>query len=243
MYADELPHRFVAANDGRRYAAHFWMYSLVAYPAKLALRAVDGREFNALVVTNAVMFALGVGALLFLGQGAPAQRFALALLMVVTPVAWYVTFTGVEVFCWALVVVALALPRPPRLRGQRRWRRPWRPRRILRWPCWRPCRSCWPCGSGCGAAPCWPRSAAALPSGPIGYYGLQSGVPGPMTRTNSDLGLISWSRTASLLFDLNAGLPPYVPVLLAAALWASVRAGARDAMLPAALWPRWRSPA
>ncbi len=222
VYAGELPHRFLTAADGRRYTAHFWIYSLTAYPAKLALRAVGGREFNALVVTNAGVFALAVGALLFFGQGPPAQRIALALLMAVTPVAWYVTFTGVEVFCWALVTAALlcldrrayalsalaaaiaATQNPPLILLAAvpivlaLWERRWRSAVLAVLG---------------GSVAAWP----------VVYYGLQSGVPGVMARTNSDPALISWSRMASLLVDLNAGLLPYVPVLLAAALWAPVR--------------------
>ena len=233
VYAAELPYRFVTAADGRRYTAHFWIYSLVAYPAKLALRAVGGREFNALVVTNAVMFAVALGALLFLGHGSPSQRLALTLLAGATPVVWYLTFTGVEVFCWALVTVALmcldrrayagaalaaavaATQNPPLALlaavpvALALWERRWRSAALA--------------ALG-GSVAAWP----------IVYYGLHSGLPGMMARTNSDFTLISWSRTTSLLFDLNAGLLPYVPVLLAAALWAALRLAARRT-LPAML--------
>ena len=233
VYAAELPYRFVTAADGRQSAAHFWMYSLTAYPAKLALRAVGGREFNALVVTNACLFALALGAGLFLGTTAPAHRVALTLLTAATPVVWYVTFTGVEVFCWAFVTLCLlcldprfyagaalaaglaATQNPPLALliavpiGLAMVERRWREAAL---------------GAVCGSVAAWPAV----------YYGLQSGAPGFLARTNSDLGLISWARTASLLFDLNAGLLPYVPVLLAAALWAVVRVATRR-MLPALL--------
>lgn len=231
VYAAELPYRFVTAADGHQSAAHFWMYSLVAYPAKLALRAIGGREFNALVVTNACLFALALGALLYTGTTPASHRIALTLLMTATPVVWYVTFTGVEVFCWAFVTLSLlcldrrayagaalaaalaATQNPPvalliavpivLAAVEQRWREA-------------------ALGALCGSVAAWPTV----------YYSLQSGVPGYLARTNSDLGLISWSRTASLLFDLNAGLLPYVPVLLVAAPWAVIRLAARR-VLPA----------
>jgi hypothetical protein len=226
LYAGELPHRFVTAADGRSHAVHFWMYSLFAYPAKLALRATGGQEFNALAVTNAWMFALALGVVLFLGQGPPARRIALALVLVATPVAWYVTFTGVEVFCWALVTMALVCLDRGHYAGSAvtaalaATQNP--PLALL------------------VAVPIalavaqrhWPSAALAALGGsvaawPAMYYGLHAGTPGFMARMNSDLGLISWSRTASLLFDLNAGLLAYVPVLLAAALVTPVRLAAQ----------------
>ena len=179
------------------------------------------------------MCALAVGALLFYDQGSPAQRTALGLLAAVTPVAWYVTFTGVEVFCWALVTVALvcldrrayalsalaaaaaATQNPPLVLlatvpiAWAAWEQRWRSAVLA--------------ALG-GSVAAWP----------VVYYGLHAGMPGVLARTNSDLTLISWSRTANLLFDLNAGLLPYVPVLLAAGVWAAVRLTARRA-LPAAL--------
>ena len=228
-YGGELPHRFVGAPDGRLYADHFWLYSLAAYPAKRVLRAVGAPEFNALVVTNVVMFSLAVAAVLLAGRGGWSRRLAWALLLVATPVTWYLTFTGVEVFCWALVTVALVAldrdfyGRAALAAGLAAAQTP--PLAILAATpvliaAWR--------GHWGGAA----RAAAgASVSGlSAAYYLLYFGQPSLLTRTNTDIGLVSISRTASLLFDLNIGLLPYVPVLLGAAAWALARhLGRRDA--------------
>ena len=228
LYGDELPHRFVPDSRGRLYADHFWLYSLAAYPARLALRAAGLPGFNALIVTNALLFGLALGAVLLGARGAWTRRLAWALLLVVTPVSWYVTFTGVEVFCWALVTMALvALDRDNYgwaavAAGLAAAQTP--PLAIfaaapVAVAVWR--------GHWTGAARAAAGASVAVVS--AGYYLVHFGQPTLLTRTNTDLALVSVSRTAGLLFDLNIGLLPYVPVLLVVAPWALARhVGRRD---------------
>jgi len=226
LYGDELPHRFVEAANGRLYADHFWLYSLSAYPARLALHAAGAPGFNALIVTNAIMFGLALGAVLLAARGAWTRRLAWALLLVVTPVAWYLTFTGVEVFCWALVTMALvALDRDNYgwaavCAGLAAAQTP--PLAILAGApvAVAGLRGHWT-GAARGAA------GASLAALSAAYYLFHFGEPTLLTRTNTDLSLVSVSRTAGLLFDLNIGLLPYVPVLLVAAPWAIARHVAR----------------
>lgn len=221
VHAGELPHGFVRAGDGRTYGVHFWMYSLFALPARLVLGAVGGRQFNALVVTNAWMFAAALAAVLGAASGGRERRAALALLLAVTPVAWYVTFTGVEVFSWSLATISLvclereryaaaactvslaAMQNPPMallavvpvlLSAQRR---PW--------------------VTTAATAAC-----ASLAMLPVVFNWWHFGQASLIAAT-LDVGLVSGGRTASLLFDLNAGLLPYVPVLLGAAAWGGWR--------------------
>jgi hypothetical protein len=52
---------------------------------------------------------------------------------------------------------------------------------------------------------------------PAAYYLHHFGQPSLITRRHTDANLISVGRSLCLLFDLNVGLLPYVPVLLAAA--------------------------
>ncbi len=221
IHGAELPHGFVRAPDGRSHAAHFWMYSLFALPARLALGALGGRVFNALVVTNAWMFVAALGTVLFAAGGSLGRRTALALLLAATPVAWYVTFTGAEVFCWALAVVALVCLERDRhaaaalAAGIAATQNP--PMALL------------------AAVPVilsmrrrsWAATLAALAGAsvavlPVAYNWWHFGQPSLIAAT-LDLGLVSPGRTAGLLLDLNTGLLPYVPVLLVASAWGSVR--------------------
>lgn len=217
-YAAELPHGFATAADGTQHARHFWLYSLLALPAKLLLRLAGGREFNALVVTNIWMFAAAVGFALVAGGGSPHQRAAFVLLAGVTPVLWYLTFTGVEVLSWALATTALVCL-------ERRWY-------------WQSALAAALAGTQnppmvlLAIAPvvlaaherAYRQAGAALAAAfvalvPVVCTWWYFGTPTLIAAT-IDAGHISAGRTWSLLMDLNAGLLPYVPVLLVAAPWA-----------------------
>ena len=220
-YAGQLPHGFATAADGSMHARHFWLYSLLALPAKGLLRLAGGHEFNALVVTNMWMFAAAVGFALAAGRGSPGQRAAFVLLAAVTPVLWYLTFTGVEVFSWALAMVALVCV-------ERRWY--------------------WQSALAAALAATQNPPMVLLAIVPIvlaAHHGAfrQAGVALAATcvalvpalcswwyfgtptliAATLDAGLISAGRTWSLLMDLNAGLLPYTPVLLVAAPWGASR--------------------
>lgn len=218
MYQREIgnPNAYAATAAGRTYPLHFWLYPVAAYPAKLALRVCGGQELNALRVTNAALFLLAIGAVLAWADGPVGRRVLFALLVGVGPAAWYVPFTGAEVFSWSLATLAVvgldtrryagaglaaglaATQNPPLLLlaavpvvcavVERRWRT-----MAL---------------AAVGA------STAFLP---VAFYLAQFGQPSLITRQHTDPGLISAGRTASLLFDLNVGLLPYAPVFLLSA--------------------------
>lgn len=209
----ELAHRFVVSDGGRHYAMHFWLYSLTAVPARVALAAAGWPVFNALVVTNALLAAIALGVVLFTGRGRPADRLALAATLGFTPVMWYVTFTGAEVFCWTFAVLALvaldreryglaaalagvaAAQNPPLAflalvpMGVAAARRDWR--------------------AGLRAL-----AGASIAGLPMAFYAWTIGALNPLTRAHVDVGGISLARTAGLLLDLDFGLLPYVPVLV-----------------------------
>lgn len=231
----ELPHSFTVAPDGRSHAVHFWMYSLFALPAKLLLRAVGGREFNALIVTNAWLLAAALAVAAGTGGGQPGGRgAALALLLAVTPVAWYVTFTGVEVFCWALATVSLACLDRKRYVASAiaaalaATQNP--PMALLAAvPVLVAARRAPPAAAGATLA------GASLALLPVVWNWWHFGVAS-LIAVSLDLDRVSVGRTLGLLFDLNAGLLPYVPVLLVAAplaAWRLTRRGDRRAVLVA----------
>lgn len=232
LFGGELPHSFTVAPDGRSHALHFWMYSLFALPAKLVLQAVGGREFNALIVTNAWMLAAALAVAAGASRGHSGGGVALALLLAVTPVLWYLTFTGVEVFCWALAAVSLACLDRERYAASAlaaalaATQNP--PMALLAAvPVLVAARRAPPAVAGATLA------GASLALLPViwnwWYFGVAS-----LIAVSIDLDRISVSRTVGLLVDLNAGLLPYVPVLLIAAplgTWRLARRGDRRAVL------------
>lgn len=221
LYAAQLPHGFATAADGSMHARHFWLYSLLALPAKGLLRLAGGHEFNALVVTNTWMFAAAVGFALAAGGGSLSQRAAFVLLAGVTPVLWYLTFTGVEVFAWALATTALVC-----LERQWYWQSAFaaalaatqNPPMVLLAivPVMLPARlgAFRQAGAALAAT-----SVALVPAICAWWY---FGTPSLIAAT-LDPGLISAGRTWNLLMDLNGGLLPYTPVLLVAAPWGAGR--------------------
>lgn len=209
----ELAHRFVSSADGRQYAMHFWLYSLTAVPARLALAAVGWPAFNALVVTNAMLAALALAAVLFGGRGRPLDRLALAATLALTPVVWYVTFTGVEVFCWTFVVLSLvALDRDRHglsalLAAVAATQSPPLVFLILVPLALAMAGRDWP-ATGRAVA------AATVALLPMAFYAWAVGSVNPVTRAHVDPGGISLTRTAGLFVDLDLGLLSYVPVIV-----------------------------
>lgn len=229
VYARELDHGFVTAPDGAVHARHFWMYSLFAVPAHMALEAVGAPAFNALIVTNAWMLAAALALVLLPGAGTGRDRLTFAALLLASPVVWYVTFTGVEVFSWSLVIVAVvALDRQrhgtaafaaglaatqnpplvllagvPVLLALRRGRRADAVRAL---------------------------AGASIALLPVAWTEWHFGEPILIAAT-IDVGRISLARTATLIADLNVGLIAYAPWLLIALPLAVVRlVSRRDAI-------------
>ena len=99
---------------GARHGWHFWMYPLLAVPAKRILRLVGGNRTAALQVTNFVLFALTLYALLFTGKVDRRWRRSFAALVAVGPVLWYLPWPHPEVYTWAAVCIALLLLREKR---------------------------------------------------------------------------------------------------------------------------------
>ncbi len=204
---------FPSTRDGRLYALHFWTYAASAVPAHELLAWCGADPRAALQVTNALWLLAALVAVLFLNRRPPAERIAFALLATVTPVVWYLEYTGTEVFSWALGVMALVALGNGRyavsglLIGLSATQNP---AHLL-------------LGAVPGLAALfngrW-RSAAGCALGgavgllPFAFSQYHYGMPSLIADGATDRSYIGWPRTLSLLTDLNQGLLPYVPLLL-----------------------------
>lgn len=203
---------YAAAPDGRLYGVHFWSYALSAVPAKMYLRLTGGCELAALLAANAGWFALAVGVVLFGSKAPVGERVALAGLAAVGPAVWYLDWPGAELFCWALVLIAVAAFRDRRdgLAGaaaglaatqnptavflggvavvaaaaERRW------------------------GAAARAA-----AGTALAFLPFAFFQYHFGKPNLIAAEFATAANLSWVRTWGSLTDLNQGLLPYAPLL------------------------------
>lgn len=222
---------FVSPVDGRRYCWHFWLYPAVAAPAHWVLNAVGASPLRAYELTNVAMFLLAMNALARIAQFAPHQRLLFSGLLVASPIAWYMSWPSAEVFTASLVVVAISLL------TRRRY-----------------AAAVFACGLGATMNPSLLVLATALaayallhtPTADRPRTALQLGAAGAVglaaVAFNFALfhagNIIQWAGMASARFisphkveafflSLDQGLLPYVPVVLALALAAVVRAAAR----------------
>ena len=98
---------FFVTERGDWYSYHFWIYPLLAVPAKAGLHILGADEFYALSWTNAALL-MATLAWALRGRAAPsAARVALLALATIGPVLWYVQWPHGEVFVWCCVVTAL----------------------------------------------------------------------------------------------------------------------------------------
>ena len=96
---------YFKGNDGKYYSYHFWLYSLLAAPAKAAIGALGGDELRAFGVTNALLY-IAMLWVVFL-RGPEGKKLLLTALMLFSPMVPYITWPHPEVFCAALVDMAL----------------------------------------------------------------------------------------------------------------------------------------
>jgi hypothetical protein len=206
---------FFVSLDGRWYSFHFWLYPLLAVPAKAVLRLLRADEFGALAWTNA-WIVIGTTAWTLHGKR-DLSRVAFLALALLGPLLWYVRWPHAEVFAWACVVTSLVslddrrYVRAAALAGLGALQAPpiallallvavfaaldRKPRRALR------------------ITTSLAAGATAL-GAPIFFF-LSFGSPNLIaTSGGADAALISYRRVWSLAFDLDQGLVTYMPATL-----------------------------
>jgi hypothetical protein len=218
---------FFATPHGAWYSYHFWIYPLLAAPAKAALHLVGADEFYALAATNAALLVATV-AWALRGRVAPTpERIALLALSTIGPVLWYVQWPHGEVLVWSCAMVSLvslderryaraatlaaigALHAPPLaiLAGlavvfAAADRASGRARRV-----------------GLALA-----GSAIVTASPL-FYLAKFGVTNLIVASGfADARLVSARRVLSLAFDLDQGMLPFVPSALLLGLAGLARA-------------------
>ncbi len=216
-------------EDGRRWSYHFWGYSVLGVPPRWLLGAAGGDPLLALPLVN-VLFCtaalLAVGWATTLPAGA---RLVLQGLLATSPALWFVVWAHPEVFSFSCVTLALVAAAASRyrlaiavtavgaiqnpqlvllaavlwVRAVVRLRLRVRPFFALRASfAWRPALA--------HAAAVAPLAAYPL------FYLAKFGTLSVVGREATSMAKVSVSRALDLLFDLNLGLLPYVPVVVVA---------------------------
>ena len=228
---------YYPAEDGRRYSYHFWGYSALCLPARYALAAAGVDELKALQVTNALLMGLALICVAWAAPFAEPQKLLLAGLLVSSPAVWFVLWPHPEVLSFSCVTMALVLMLRRRfwaavllaavaalqslqlgllvvflwVKGAARLRLRWRGGLLLR------ARFGWR-ESLTLAVP-----ALVLVVHPLFYY-WHFGTFSIVALEATSVAKLSPTRALDLLFDLNLGLLPYIPVALLAYLVAVGRA-------------------
>lgn len=97
--------------DGRQEFSHFWLYPLLAVPAIALTTQVDLHPGYAFVAVNAILLGLA------LWQVQRAYSAVVSLLLLASPLIWFVNKAQVEVFTFSLLCIAMAQAR----RGRWLW--------------------------------------------------------------------------------------------------------------------------
>jgi hypothetical protein len=216
---------YYEGDDGRQYGYHFWGYSLACVPAKLLLRFVGVNELKALQVTNALLMGLALAAVAFLAPLTETQRFLWNALSFLSPVAWFILWPHPEVFSFSLLTIGLVFS----LRGQGHRAIAFASLAALQNPqlmlvaalFW--AESVLHLRARLGAhvifvmrarvAEGFHYALAAAPflAHPLFYY-WHFGTWSIVAQEATSLAKVSLARAVGLLFDLNLGLFPYIPV-------------------------------
>ncbi|MBU2592622.1 YfhO family protein [Patescibacteria group bacterium] len=98
---------YFTAVNGKRYSPHFWLYPLTLVPARTFLRLLHLDEVKCFQLTNVFFLVLSLLAIAAWQRHSTAKKTWLILLLSLSPVFWYLFWTGPEVFMAALVVLSL----------------------------------------------------------------------------------------------------------------------------------------
>jgi hypothetical protein len=106
---DDALGNYFEGRDGRFYCYHFWFYPLLTMPARLALQATGSDVLKAGSLTNAVLLAAAIAAVLLIAPAAPLARRATAALLASSPVLGFLLWPHPEVLSFSMAALALVL--------------------------------------------------------------------------------------------------------------------------------------
>jgi hypothetical protein len=210
-----------SAFNGRMYPVHFWLASLAAAPLAFTLHVVGLHWMRAFQLLNALLIAAAFYGLLFKSAFSSVKQRVFAALWIFSPVVWYVGWPSAEVWSASLTTLAIvmftrksytmaalfaglaATQNPPILLFLAllvgagfyyRWREGDRSRAWL------------------------VVVAAVVAFVPEAFFVAVFRTPNPIQQSGAAaLGLITAQKVASIFIDLDQGVAPYAPLLLA--LW------------------------
>ena len=215
---------FYEARGGLRLGWHFWLYPMLAAPFHKGLEFIAANPLAALQCLNAFSLCVAVGIALFTRGPPLGERLPFLGLALVSPVWWFLFWPHPEVFTWSCSMASIALFRA----GSRTPAVLFAVLGAMQNP---------PVAFLAGGLvvlttledgarrATLPLAAASLAMLPALFSLWAFGTPSLIvSRGIAGWQFASWERAASLVFDLNQGMLPYIPPLLALALLTSFSA-------------------
>ena len=218
--------------SGAWYSVHFWASSLLAVPARLLLSAFGLNGLRAFPVTNVVLWMFALHQVLFALPFRPRARLALFVLLLASPVVFFLLWPHAEAMTAACVTLSLAALHRARHVAAALWaalgslQSP--PLVFLLLLVWLTSASRDRRPRSLAAVTLAASLAAVAPL----FYWAHFGTPSLLAREAANVSNLSAGRALELLFDLNLGLAPYLPLTVLLFVLASVRAFGRVRAMP-----------
>ncbi|MEQ8907709.1 MAG: hypothetical protein RIC95_00825 [Vicingaceae bacterium] len=87
------------------FSYHFWFYSLLNVPARYYIGLIEGDIKTSVLATNLFLIFFGIWLISQIKKITPFDKVALCLLLVFSPLLWYIDWAHAEVYCGVLVFV------------------------------------------------------------------------------------------------------------------------------------------
>ncbi|MFZ6050863.1 hypothetical protein [Halocola ammonii] len=100
---------FFRTNQGDYYSYHFWLYSLVNVPARALLSSWNGDIRSTFFITNLFIMFFGLWLISRLREVTKGYRTVLSLLLIFSPMLWYLDWAHAEVWGGVLTFLGVLL--------------------------------------------------------------------------------------------------------------------------------------
>ncbi len=221
-YKNPQAFAYARAPDGRLYGVHFWSYGLSAALFEEYQVLMGRTRLANLIIANVFWYFLALTFTLFLTKAPLRERLAMVSFAAIGPIFWYIEWTGGEVFSWSLTLISVVAYRDRRYAvsgfcaGLASMQNPTiiflGSIAVLQAARERKFRASVLAAIG-----------TAMGLIPYGFFLYHFGKPNLIAAEFATIDNISWLRTWSLIGDFNQGLLPYLPAVVLALLFGSIR--------------------
>ncbi|KPU43689.1 acyltransferase family protein [Oxobacter pfennigii] len=100
---------FFESLSGKMYSYHFFGYPLVVLPVKLVLKLFDINTLKSFQITNAIFYIISLWITYLYTEFDEKKKKILVLMLAVNPIIWYLRWTHPEVVTYSLIIISLVM--------------------------------------------------------------------------------------------------------------------------------------